>query len=153
MRKYRTEVERKVARYGRAIQYVESAVDERGISPAFAYTVGLTAIDQPELIMTGRDAELSALVLNQLSGQVLDGAVLQAGDRWSVGRLDVYLVDVHGCCVDWLAMAQRIYGRGRVRAMQTVWADGQGQLPWEGSECSMIVQPVLGPPPGAALTG
>jgi len=58
---------RTIDRYGWAMQYVESSVDERGVHPAFCYTVGLTEIGCPEVIVTGRAADESVAVLGDLA--------------------------------------------------------------------------------------
>lgn len=150
---------RMIERYGWALQYVESAVDERGVHPAFCYTVGLTAKGRPELVITGRVADQSAEVLGELAAWTKDGPRLTPGDTYTAGGLDVCLVEVREC-EDWLLRAVDLYGR-RVRALQAVWTDCAGLLPWEGAMGSVsgwtgvaaVVQPLLGPPPSGWSPG
>ena len=167
-------VEGLIDRYGWALQYVNSDADtvfgagsarvdndavygdlvhedlvyEVHIIPAFCYTVGLTALGHPELILTGRSASESASVLNILARRVLlDGHSLEAGCECSAGGLGLSFVDVAEPG-DWLLMAHRVYPGRDVGAVQAVWRDVEGNLPWEGPFPSTVVQPVLGPPPG-----
>lgn len=141
----REDLRRMIRRYGWALQYVESAIDARGVHPAYCYSVGMTAKDRPELVITGRVADQSVEVLNGLGSLMAGGVSLTPGDRFAVGGLDVYLVEVREC-ESWLLGAVALYGR--IHALQAVWADCRGLLPWEGVEDSTIVQPLLGPPPG-----
>jgi len=51
----------------------------------------------------------------------------------------------------WLLRAVALYGPADVSAVQAVWADCQGLMPWEAEISSTIVQPLLGPPPGGQM--
>ncbi|MFC4604325.1 DUF4262 domain-containing protein [Rhodococcus kronopolitis] len=149
-RQARRDLELSIEEYGWALQYVESAVDERGVHPAFCYTVGLTALGCEELVITGRVMEQSAEVLNTLAERIWDGREFTAGERVDAGGLDLCMVPVREC-EGWLLTAKRLYGAGNVRAVQAVWADCDGLLPWEGAITSTIVQPLLGLPPGGRI--
>lgn len=142
----RRELRRTIERYGWALQYVESAIDEHGVHPAYCYSVGLTAMGKPELVISGRVADQSADALNDLGARMEDGSPLTPGDLHVAGGLDVCLVEVREC-EHWLLRAVDLYGTG-VRALQAVWADCGGNFPWEGPIGSTIVQPLLGLPPG-----
>lgn len=144
----RRDLERTIEQDGWALQYVESAVDERGVHPAFCYTVGLTALGRAELVITGRVADQSAEVLDDLAERIWEGGDFVAGERVSAGGLDLCMVPVREC-EGWLLTAKRLYGD--VTAVQAVWADCEGRLPWEGAIDSTIVQPLLGPPPGGRI--
>lgn len=146
----RKDLRRVIQRYGWALQYVQSAIDESGIHPAYCYSVGLTAKEWPELVITGRVADQSAEVLGGLCSLMGDGPPLAAGDTFTVGGLDVCLVEVRRP-EQWLLRATDLYGRRRVRALQAVWADCAGRLPWEGEPGADVVQPLLGMPAGGSL--
>ncbi|MGW6693924.1 DUF4262 domain-containing protein [Rhodococcus sp. NPDC054953] len=146
---------RTIERYGWALQYVESTVDRSGVHPAYCYTVGLTGHGLPELVITGRVSDQSAVVLSELGSVLLDGSRLGPGDEVTVGGLDVCLVEVRECEF-WLLRA--VEHHGRIRALQVVWADCQGRYPWEGAHGSTEwtgavahLQPLLGPPPGGIV--
>lgn len=148
-------VQELIDRYGWALQYVDSelnaelASDDGGeIVPAFCYTVGLTSYGHPEVVLTGRSAGESAAVLNVLARRVLmGGSHFEAGSECTAAGLRLSFVDVEHS-EDWLMMATRLHSGVTVDAVQAVWRDGDGNLPWEGLYPSTIVQPVLGPPPG-----
>jgi hypothetical protein len=141
---------RTIDRYGWALQYVESSVDERGVHPAFCYTVGLTEIGCPEVIVTGRAADESVAVLAGLAHRLWYGDRLGPGERLEVGGLEVCLIRAREY-ESWLLRAVGLYGQADVSAVQAVWADCQGLMPWEAEISSTIVQPLLGPPPGGRM--
>ncbi|WP_072801733.1 DUF4262 domain-containing protein [Rhodococcoides yunnanense] len=152
---YVRDLEDTIDRHGWALQYVASAppssyeeFDGCGVDPAFCYTVGLTAVGHPEIVITGRGPAESSTVLNALGRRIsVAGEVFEAGSRAWVAGFDLYFVDVMHSG-EWLLMAENVYPPGAVRAVQAVWRDATGNLPWEGDVVSTIVQPVLGPPPG-----
>ncbi len=141
----RREMRAVIERYGWALQYVESAIDESGVHPAYCYSVGLTGFGSPEVIVTGRVAEQSAAVLDELGYRARCGDDLRPGQQHSVGGLEVTLVDVERPR-HWLRGAVDFYGLG-FTALQAVWADCRGLFPWQAEPGSTIVQPLLGRPP------
>ena len=133
-------IEDKIATYGWFIQGVEK---DRW-RPGFAYTVGLTPLGHPELLVTGMKPPVGARLLNDIAHHLVfhDGLPLLAGDRQQLkDGLTLEVVDVAEPTVH-LVMARELYGPG-IRAVQLVYADDHGRWPWEvgfrGSE------PVLGP--------
>ncbi|MFC7449951.1 DUF4262 domain-containing protein [Rhodococcus daqingensis] len=141
---------RAIDRCGWALQYVESSVDDRGVHPAFCYTVGLTGIGCSEVVLTGRAADESVAVLNELGQRLWHGDPLEPGDRIEACGLEVCLIRVREC-ESWLLRAVDLYGPRAVSAVQAVWADCEGLMPWEGPISSTIVQPLLGTPPGGRI--
>jgi len=136
---YLEELRAMIADHGWAVQYVES--DNR---PS-AYTVGLHARGLPELLMTGLSAEVSCRVLNSIAHMIVDDGVVVAPamhiyyqDRFLIEVVQVEHPDVH------MRFAVELFGP-KVRAMQLVWADEKGRLPWEaGWGHGRRRQPVLG---------
>lgn len=150
---YVDSVQGMIERHGWALQYVNSD-DENSdpldgeILPAFCYTVGLTTFGHPEIVLVGRAADESAAVLNALGRRVsVAGERFDAGIDCRAAGFELSFVDVVDT-EDWLLMADRIYAPRRVEAVQAVWRDFDGNLPWEGQYPSTLVQPVLGAPPG-----
>jgi hypothetical protein len=84
-----------------------------GDTPNWIYTIGLTSLSQPELVLVGVDAELVAPFLDHLVDMVLAGFDLDAYDRFpDDGReLHIDLVDVHPSHVarGLIAFASRYY--------------------------------------------
>lgn len=125
--------------HGWAVQYVES--DKRPM----AYTVGLHDRGLPELLMTGLSTEVSCRVLNSIAHMMVDdGTVLAPAmhidyeDRFLIEVVEVEHPDVH------LKYAVGIFGPA-IRALQLVWADDKGRLPWAaGWGHGRRRQPVLG---------
>ncbi|OZF02252.1 DUF4262 domain-containing protein [Rhodococcus sp. 15-2388-1-1a] len=143
---YIGDVRRTMEQFGWALQYVESEVDRDGIHPAFCYTVGLTDFGSPEIVLTGRGPTESSRILNALGASVASGMLeLEAGIGCSAAGFEIFTIDVPDCA-DILYTASDVYGTGCFSAVQAVWKDLEGALPWEGIPSTMV-QPVLGPVP------
>lgn len=126
--------------FGWAVQGVE----RDGARPPWAYTVGLTAHDRPELVVTGLAVEHAAVLLNQVARYVTDTAVPVPGD--TVGVDDEPLMEVVEVAepAAHLVTAVDIYG-GDVSALQLVHADDHGHWPWCSRYRGVLGgQPVLG---------
>lgn len=132
----------KIRKRGWTVQYVE---DDR---IPYAYTIGLTGHDLPELLMTG----ISPLRALELLGGMADAA---AQVEWDVDFPDpgvrltlpgptlIEVVEVEHPDAHMNA-AIGIYG-GEVRGLQLVWADWRGRWPWSsGFNNGRGTQPVLG---------
>ncbi|MEU2350912.1 DUF4262 domain-containing protein [Modestobacter sp. NPDC049651] len=115
----------------------------------YSHTVGLTAGGHPEVIVTGLPFEAGEKYLN------LAGRAITAGARFTPGAATTVLTDVDSPVVflavtdaERLTVAEQFYGRP-VEALQLVWPDSTGLLPWqEGHRNPPTAQPLLGPLPG-----
>jgi hypothetical protein len=125
----------RIDRYGWAVVGVSGLPEEPWST--FAYSVGLTRIGAPELILFGLCPHTGARILNVLAGRVLSGEVLVDGDEVpppsTIGppiRLGAVPVDVVD---DYLLIAHRFYPAEPfgVRALQVIWPDDEGRWPWE----------------------
>lgn len=124
--------------------YFIQGVEEDRWRPGFAYTVGLTQIGHPELVVTGMRDQVGMPFLSRVAHFVVDHDVhgLLPGDFdvWPGGlttqTIEVAEPNAH------LLMAQRMYGFD-IRALQLVYADERGNWPW--SLGFRGDQPVLGP--------
>ncbi|QXT61746.1 DUF4262 domain-containing protein [Tessaracoccus palaemonis] len=135
-----------------AIPCVIGTEDDPG--PTFAYTVGLTAIGQPELVTYGVPPESAQVFLNDLALQVRAGRRLEAGEidhRVFRGYPATFIP------LGWEAMnefplaALTLYGDDAVvTAMQVLCPDRYGRWPWE---LGSITDPdwLLGPVPARLL--
>jgi hypothetical protein len=138
------ELQALIQRYGWAVRRV--LADPFTDAAPFSYTVGLTAFDHPEVVVTGMPFEPAQAFLNMVGERVRAGASYVAGTR------DTSLTD-HGDvafiqAVDTAGLhaVEQVYGQ--VRAMQLIWPDSAGAYPWEpGFRNSPSVQPLLGPLP------
>jgi len=114
---------------------------------AFSYTVGLTAMGHPETVVTGLPFTVAQTFLNNIGQEVRDGRAFPAGlvtdGLTSPGAPVVFIRvdDDRG-----LTAVGQVYGR--VQAVQMVWPDSTGRLPWVvGYRNPPDAQPLLGPVP------
>jgi hypothetical protein len=141
-----------IGTYGWAVQGVE----RHGAHPPWAYTVGLTAHRQPELVVTGMGLTRATRVLNGVAAHLMHADAPEPGTQ---ARLrDGPLVEIVGVTAPWahLHMAAVFYGRG-IRALQLVHADDRGHWPWDRWYRGVRGgQPILGtrePPERRKLVG
>jgi hypothetical protein len=100
----------------------------------FAYTVGLTAHDHPELIIAGLPPHTAQALLNNLAGRVYDKAQhFHHGQRIDDLLEGYEAIIVEGAATDVLYPGAAIgrYGTHRVRLQQLVWPDPHGRYPWD----------------------
>jgi hypothetical protein len=130
----------KIATYGWAVRNVSDADQARCLS----YTVGLTAHGHPEVVMTGLPPEVGHAFLN-IVGEI----VVREGGRFTVGETTTELAE--GAAMPVIAVSDKtgltavdaFYGD--VPAVQVVWTDSAGRLPWEpGYANPPGSQPLLG---------
>ncbi|MEV0810952.1 DUF4262 domain-containing protein [Micromonospora sp. NPDC050200] len=139
-----------IDRVGWSVTLVHPSDGDPDHEVPFAYTVGLTAHDRPELLIAGLDPATSQALLNDLAGRVYDRAErFGHGQRVSdlIAGYDAVIVD--GAAVDALhpGAAFARYGDERVRLQQVVWPDQRGRFPWDDDYAySPDVQPVIGRP-------
>lgn len=137
-------LKRAIAEHGWAVQGVEPTK----LYPPWAYTVGLTGCDQPELVVTGMPLRRAAGMLNMAAHHVLhhDGVTPAHGGqvRLSDGSL-LEFVELSEPTVH-LQFALALYGP-EIRAVQLVHTDARGHWPWDRRYHSIfgVHQPVLGP--------
>ncbi len=135
-----------IARYGWQAVAVEGGFDQ----PAISYSVGLTEIRHPELLVVGRRQEEAYCMLGDLVAMVLGHRhVLEPGIDLDLSHRRVHLAPIespNGI----LLMGHSIYGK-RLRALQVVWADDSDNLPWEQDIPDSLTQPIFGTPPEQAL--
>jgi hypothetical protein len=139
----------KIAQFGWAIQGVE----RDGVHPPWAYTVGLTLYDLPELVITGMSLRQSARLLNEMAEHTLHCPTPRPAPGEQIPWRDGPLLEVV-----WieeptahLNLAVELFGP-QVRALQLVHADDHEHWPWDSWYRGVRGgQPVLGmrePEPG-----
>jgi len=137
-----------IDRVGWSVTMVMPTDDDPGTP--FAYTVGLTGHDLPELIIAGLPPRVAHTLLNDLAGLVLDqGLRFGHGQRISflLAGYDAVIIDGPATDVLYPGAAYDRYGTDRVRLQQVVWPDPQGRFPWEpGYAHDPRAQPVIGQP-------
>ncbi|MEV6827137.1 DUF4262 domain-containing protein [Amycolatopsis sp. NPDC051102] len=129
-----------VADRGWLVQGVEGA----GPYPPWAYTIGLSGYDLPELVVTGLPVRPAAGLLNGVAAHVLHASPPSPGER--IPLQDGPLVEVVPLTEPsaHLVFAAALYGP-EIRALQLVHADTQGRFPWSPDyRDGRGGQPVLG---------
>lgn len=143
------ETKAKIAACGWTVIAVFPTAQDQG--PSFAYTVGLSAQSLPELAIYGLPGPVAHSLLNEVARRIVAaGQGLATGDRIE-GVLvdDVALVAVEMTDARDLNLVRECYG-AVAAAVQLVWPDADGVLPWEqGSRVGGAEQPLRGRPPQA----
>jgi hypothetical protein len=124
--------------------WVVQTVPTRDSRPAWAHTAGLTGHGMPELVVTGLDPALSAIVLNAVAAESLSAGPPRPGDVLTLrGGPPMEVVALTEPSAH-LSLAITLYGPD-VRALQLVYADESGAYPWSPSyRDGRGGQPVLG---------
>jgi len=114
------------------------------IHPAWAYTIGLTPHDRPELVVTGLPLPRATWLLNTVVPYVLETVVPLPGEEvLAEGGPLMEVVKVTEPAAH-LVTAVELYGL-QLRALQLVYADDRGRWPWDaGFRGHHGGQPVLG---------
>jgi hypothetical protein len=136
-----------IRKHGWAVRNVMPGPTEDEIQ--FSYTIGLTALDHPEVIILGMPHQSTHEFLN------LIGDAVSRGTRYEHGTLtgeftddDTPIAFIRAEDTERLTAVDEIYGR--VSALQMIWPDSAGRLPWQdGYRNPAAVQPLLGPRPDA----
>jgi hypothetical protein len=134
------ELRQLIAQHGWAVRHVVDPNPARSLS----YTVGLTAHLHPEVVMTGLPPDVAHTFLNS-AGRI----VVHEHGHFAAGEETSDLADGRAFPViavsDTSALTAVAGLYGDVRAVQVVWADSRGQLPWEpGYANPPGSQPLLG---------
>ncbi len=130
----------KIDRYGWAVQGVE----RDGLHPPWAYTLGLTPLGLPELVVTGLPLRRAAGLLNDVAAHATHATPPRPGERVPlIGGQVIEIVRVTEPTAH-LEIAVEIYGPG-IRALQVVHADDRGHWLWDvGYRGVRGGQPILG---------
>lgn len=139
-----------IDRVGWAVVQVLPTCEDPEPATVFAYTVGLTALLVPELLIAGLPPEVAHTLLNDLALRVYDTmGRFTHGQRISDLIADYDAIIVEGPATEDLPPGFAIarYGPDRVRLQQVVWPDPAGRFPWQaGYHIDPKVQPLIGHP-------
>ena len=134
-----------IEQFGWGVRHVMNGIDDPTDELPFSYTVGLTAMNHPEIVQVGLPREPAHDFLNLVGEMVKEGHRFEAGSQTDkltgIGYPVAFIeaVDVSG-----LTAVSTIYGS--VDALQLVWCDSAGRLPWDdGYSQDASPQTLLGP--------
>jgi hypothetical protein len=137
---YDTWLRETIRRCGWALQAVLGD-DEEG--PPFAYTVGLSGFDHPELVLFATSQATAAAVLNDLGELVRGGRRLAAGETIALRNGRIHLLSFPASA-DWLLAADQLYrrpGGPPVPALLVLPDDELVPEPGEDRGCPFCVPP------------
>lgn len=113
-----------IAEHGWMIQGVFPTEHYPGVE--FAYTVGLAAAGLPELVISGLPLNLVGTLLNDAAQHTLT-TELHPGDVLDgIASVPFRVIDAPAAEVN---LSRRFYGADKVRALQLLWPDDQGNYP------------------------
>lgn len=137
---YYRSMREKIDCYGWAVQWIERSK----LYPSWAYTVGLTEHDLPELVVTGLQPDRAMEVLNGFAAHLMHAPEPEPGTRQQIrDDLSVEFVALTEPSAH-LHTAIALCGSS-VRAVQLVYPDDRGHWPWHpGFRGGRGGQPVLG---------
>ena len=133
--------------HGWAVRHVMA--DSEAENVCFSYTIGLTALQHPEVVILGMPFESAQAFLNLIGDEVQRGARYEHGTvTGEFTDEDSPVVFIRAEETRWLTAVEQVYGR--VSALQMIWPDSTGRLPWhDGYRNAPEGQPLLGPLPDA----
>lgn len=138
----------RVEKFGLAIQFAFPT--EEGQGPRFAYTIGMTDIGHPELLVIGLPDELAGLVFNQVHDELRTGQ--RSGTELVIEKILSVPLQVHatdpGKSSTYTIQGDEYY---RIRGLkpvysQLIWPDPAGVYPHQDGfdEDMRQIQPYLG---------
>lgn len=148
---------RTIGTHGWAVQAVLADGPD---DPAYAYTIGMHSFgEHPELLVSGLPATRAAEILNLLGERIRTRQRLDDGQRLALTRaLTVQMRAVTPLASDVLLLGANERYRHpdgpAVPALQAIWADSLGNMPWDPHWTLGAVQPLATlPPPGRGTWG
>jgi hypothetical protein len=136
-----TDIRDVVVRHGWAIRHV--LADTATENAAFSYTVGLTSRGWPELIVTGLPSTVADMFIRNAVDVQVEKGPFRSGDRTDVLTEAGDVVFLSADDVSGMTATTEIVRT--FTALQLVWPDSAGHLPWEGDyRNSRTSQPLLG---------
>jgi hypothetical protein len=128
--------------YGWAVRGVMAGSTAEEV--CFSYTIGLTALGHPEVIVMGMPYESALEFLNLIGDEV------RTGKRYEHGTVTGEFTDedspvmfIRAEDTERLTAVDEVYGR--VEALQMIWPDSTGRPPWQdGYRNPPGAQPLLG---------
>lgn len=137
-----------VERYGWHVAVLEEGHNARK-TPAFAYSIGLTAtFEHPELVIVGMEPWTAAKIINVCGELIVEGARFADGartDELLVGYQCIFRAVPKQRYSEWFGYALWYYDGPRFDVLQIVWPDRSGRFPWD-SGCDRAIaqrQPII----------
>jgi Domain of unknown function (DUF4262) len=130
-----------------AVGWAVTGVLPHGDEAPYAYTIGLTALTAPELVITGLHHDIAHALLNDMAARAHhDGERWRHHDRVADLLAGFDAAVINGTANDLITpgTANARYGAQRVRLQQIVWPDPDSRFPWDaGYRYPPTTQPLL----------
>ena len=132
----------KITEHGWMVQGVFPTVDQPG--QGYSYTVGLTAVGQPELWVATLDPTIATRLLNSVASRFLDGARFQPGDVLVLPDWSVRFKLRGPVVTDTVGVAHAVYPEESLLVWQVLWPDVDVVFPDEdGYDGARVPQELL----------
>jgi uncharacterized protein DUF4262 len=143
-RRYVEDCETKIGKFGWMVQGVMG-----GVSPPWAYTVGLRQFNHPEIVVCNLPSKIAHGVLNGVAERVKNGEKFQVDQQYDhvISNYAVVFTEVEDPTQgDWFNVAEWVYGgEGRKHpVLQLWWPDMAGFFPWQEGYDIRYEQPEVG---------
>lgn len=125
------QVAKNIARYG---WHVTGVFDSKSDEPSFAYTVGATTRNLPELIIVGLDPRTGCMLINDLLHRLQEGTeIIKEDEPYNeLANVPMYLRKLTPPQMgEHMTMCLHYHGTTPFDAYQLVYPDPDGTFPWE----------------------
>ena len=105
-----------------------------GDNPVFTYSVGLSMLGFPEVIISGLPIGSAHLFINMIGSEMKAGKIFQIGKKYFgyAAKEDIPMVFIEvepKHYLERMCVCNKMYGE--VKAIQMVWCDADGVFQWE----------------------
>ena len=131
-----------IKEHGWCVRHVAPRRGDEGVP--FAYTIGLSAMNHAEIVVTGLPQKVAHAFLNLIGEEVRSGRIFRPETIvYDLTEDEAPIAFLEVADTSELTAIEQVYGS--IRALQLVWCDSAGHLPWDDAFANdPQVQPLLG---------
>ncbi|MGK5677609.1 DUF4262 domain-containing protein [Actinoplanes sp. URMC 104] len=118
-------------------------------APAYGYTVGLTALQLPELLISGLPDALTAQLLNEAARLHVMDPYTAGGIARGCASVELRVVDAPHAPI---TAARQLYPNATPTCLQLLWPDNQGSYPGDPGWHELALQPLFNQAPNSTST-
>jgi len=145
MASYMANIEKDIKEYGWA--YVVTGIDTEAGLVRMGYTVGLSDIDLPEVIVFGLPPDVTVSYLNEAAKRLKNRSLVINQPLSDFGELPVCFKNIPADVGDGFLNIANERAEKKLASIQLIWSDPKGLFPWDaGFDANMrALQPILTP--------
>ena len=136
-----------IEKSGRSIIGVFPSENDPMDVPGYAYSIGVTECDHPELFMSGLPFHIMAAIINDVGNKIIDGKKLTDGEQLEGFLTNGYKLKVHRVDakkhVDSVNQVRQYYKTDDIEVFQLLWPDKAGNFPDSEKFEDSLAQEVL----------